>query len=114
MKRKFVFTIGAIKEACERCPDHDIERIEELFDENDMVSLLDNMAWFISLLNRWAVIKETGSADGALTEKQIMLMEMPEVKALFAEAMAAFKRDQQSETEITPAKKTEAASKSKK
>ena len=113
-KRKFTFTIGAVKEICERCPDHDIARIGELFDENDFVAMLDNMAWFISTLNRWSTKKATGSEEGALTEDDILLMDMEEVNKLFAQAMIAFNRDQKSETEIKPAKKTKAVSKSKK
>lgn len=114
MKYKFAFTIGAVRDICERCPDHDIERIGELFDEHDFVSMLDNMAWFISVLNTWSVYKETGSRDGALQIDDILLMDMDEVNALFAQAMAAFNKDQTSETEITGAKKTKAVSKSKK
>ena len=105
MKRNFIFTIGAIKEVCERCPDHDIERIQELFNENDLVTLLDNMAWFISVLDRWTVKKETGSEEGALTSDDILLMDMKEVNALFADAMTTFKKDSKGETEIEPTKK---------
>lgn len=114
MKKKFTFTIGAIKEVCERCPDHDIARIQELFNENDLVTMLDNMAWFISVLDRWTVKKETGTEEGALTIDDILLMDMEEINALFADAMAAFNKDSKSESEIEPVKKTKAVSKSKK
>lgn len=114
MKRNFIFTIGAIKDVCERCPDRDITRVEELFSDNDYVTTLDNMAWFISTLDYWGTKKTTGSAEGALTVDDIMLMDMKEIKELFSEAMTAFKNDQKSETEIAPAKKTKATSKTKK
>lgn len=113
-KYTFAYTIGAIKEVCARCPDHDPERIGELFNENKYVELLDNMAWFISTLSKWSERRTHGSDEGALTEDDIMLMDMDEINDLFAQAMAAFKRDQKSETEIKPAKKTKAVSKSKK
>lgn len=106
----FTFTIGAVRDICERCPDHDIERIGELFDEHDFVAMLDNMAWFISVLNQWSVFKETGSRDGALKVEDVLLMDMDEVNALFAQAMAAFNRDQKADTEITETKKAEAVS----
>lgn len=111
---QFAFTIGAVRDVCERCPDHNIEKIGELFDEKDFVTMLDNMAWFISVLNQWSVQKETGSREGALTVEDVLLMDMEEVNALFAQAMAAFNKDQKGETEITNTKKAEAVSESKK
>lgn len=104
MKKKFAFTIGTIKEVCERCPDHDLDRLGELFSGNDYPKTIDNMAWFISTLNRWAVFKETRSFDGAMTVDDVMVMDMPEVMALFDEAMAAFNKDKQPETEIVQKK----------
>lgn len=109
MKYKFAFTIGTIKEVCERCPNHDLDRLGELFATNDYMKSIDNMAWFICTLNRWAVFKETRSFDGALQIDDVMAMEMPEVMALFDEAMATFNKDKKSETEIVPSKKAEAA-----
>lgn len=112
-KYTFAFTIGAVRDVCERCPDHNIERITELFDESDFVAMLDNMAWFISTLNKWSVLKETGSKDGALSIDDILLMDMDEVNDLFSQAMSAFNKDKSGETEIQPAKKAEAVPKSK-
>lgn len=111
---EFAFTIGTIKDVCERCPNHDLDRLGELFSGNDYTTLLDNMAWFISTLNRWAVFKETRSFDGALTVDDVMVMDMPEVMSLFDEAMAAFNKDKKTETEIIPSKKDEAAQQNKK
>ncbi len=113
MKYKFAFTIGAIKDVCERCPEHDIARIDELFSEDDYFTTLNNMIWFITTLNKWAVFKETRSFEGALTENDIMAMEMAEINELFGDAMATFKSDQKSETEIEPTKKAEAVPESK-
>lgn len=107
-KYSFAFTIGAVKEICERCPDHDIERIQELFDENNYITMLDNMAWFICVLSKWSTFRETRSYDGALTEDDIMVMDMEEIKDLFNQAMAAFRNDKEPETEVkATGKKTE-------
>lgn len=108
MKKKFAFTIGTIKEVCERCPNHDLDRLGELFSGTDYPATIDNMAWFICTLNKWAIFKETRSFDGAMTEDDVMAMDMPEVMALFDEAMAAFNKDKKPETEII-AKKEKAA-----
>lgn len=114
MKRNFTFTIGAVRDICERCPDHDIARIEELFTEDNYVKTLDNMAWFICVLDRWGQKKATGSDEDALTVDDIMLMNMSEINELFADAMSAFRNDQKSESEIAPTKKAKATSKTKK
>lgn len=113
MKKKFAFTIGAIKEVCERCPNHDIENIADLFAEEDTVKRLENMIWFICTLNKWGVFKETNSFEGALTENDILKMEMSDINDLFDYAMSAFRGDSQSETETEPVKKDEAVSESK-
>ena len=112
-KYTFAFTIGAVRDVCERCPDHNIERIGELFSDSDFVEMLDNMAWFISTLNKWSVLKETGSKEGALNIDDILLMDMAEVNDLFGQAMAAFNKDKSGETEIQPSKKTGAVPGSK-
>ena len=107
MEYKFAFTIGAIKDVCERCPDHDIAKIETLFRDDDYYTTLNNMIWFITTLNKWAVYKETRSFDGALSEEDILVMDMDEIKALFDDAMKAFRQDKEPQTEIE-AKKAEA------
>lgn len=113
MKYKFAFTIGAIKDVCERCPDHDIARVDELFSDDDYFTTLNNMIWFITTLNRWAVFKETRSFDGALSENDIMAMDMAEIQELFADAMSTFKNDSAPETEVEPTKKAEAVPETK-
>lgn len=114
MKRNFAFTIGAIKEVCERCPDHDINRLMELFNETDFIKQLENMTWFICTLNKWAVYKDTGSFEGALTEEDLLKMEMPDINAMFDEAMVSFAGDSKSETEVEPVKKQKAVPSDKK
>lgn len=110
----FAFTIGAIRDVCERCPDNDIERVRELFDDNqNMVSMIDNMVWFITVLNKWYVYKETGSFDGAVKESELLGMEMSEIRDMFDSAMLAMKQDKEPDTEIEPAKKDMAAPSSK-
>lgn len=109
----FAFTVGAIREVCERCPNHDIDKILDLFTEEDTIKRLDNMVWFICTLNKWGVFKETGSFDGALTENEILAMEMGDINEMFESAMASFKGDSTPEDETEPAKKAEAAPKSK-
>ena len=108
MKHKFALTIGAMKDICERCPDHDINQVEKLFSYDDYSTTLDNMVWFILTLNKWGVFRETKSFDGCLAEEEILAMDMNEINVLFAEAMSAFRNDGTPETEIEPTKKAEA------
>ena len=111
MKKKFALTIGAMKDICERCPDHDINQVEKLFSYDDYYTTLDNMVWFILTLNKWAVYRETKSFEGSLTEGDVLSMDMAEINVLFTEAMSAFKSDGTPETEIEPTKKAEAVPK---
>ena len=83
MKKKFAFTIGTIKEVCERCPNHDLDRLGELFSGTDYPATIDNMAWFICTLNKWAIFKETRSFDGAMTEDDVMAMDMPAIVEVY-------------------------------
>ena len=105
----FAMTLGAMKELIQRCPGGDIDKLDNLFDDDDIVKTLDNMAWFVCVLNRWYTFRETGTFDGAITEKQIFALNMDEVKDLFAVAMRQFRKDSSPETEVESTKKTEAA-----
>lgn len=107
----FALTNGAVKELCERCPNHDIEKVAELFETEDMVERLDNMEWFICILSKWGTKKATGSFDGALTMEKADLMDINEIGELFAEAMKTFSTDAKPSSEVKPAKKTKAAPK---
>ena len=114
MKRNFAFTIGAIREVCERCPDHDIDKLMDLFNEEDLIKRLDNMIWFICTLNKWAIYRDTGTFEGALTEDELLAMEMSDINEMFDDAMLSYAGDRQPETEIEPTKKTKAAPKKSK
>lgn len=100
----FAMTLGALKELLTRCPDGDISNIMSLFTGNT-AELFDNMAWFIVVLNRWYQYRETRSFDGAVTEDDILALNINELNALFDKAMAAFKTGNTPETEVTPTKK---------
>lgn len=96
----FAMTLGAIKDLCQKAPGSDIDRVTELFDMDDMLGTLDNMAWFIMILNKWYVYKQTRSFEGMLTEDDVYAFEIDEIRALFADALATFKKDITPETEV--------------
>lgn len=110
---KFAFTIGAMQEVCERCKDHDISNVYDLFAESDPVIRVDNMIWIICILNKWAIFVETDSFDGALTKNDLLKMDISDLNDMFDAAMSSMRKDQTPETEVEPTKKQEAASKSK-
>lgn len=113
MEKRFVFTVGAMGEIAERCPNHDFERVYDLFAEEDAVKRLDNMIYVICVLNKWAIYKDTDTFDGAMTKNDILKLDITELNDLFDEAMTAMTEDRQPKTETEPTKKTKAASKSK-
>lgn len=108
----FALTNGAVKELCERCPNHDIEKVAELFETTDMIERLNNMEWFICILSKWGTKKATGSFDGALTMDDVDLMDITEIGELFNEAMKVFGNDAKPSSDVKSAKKTKAAPKS--
>lgn len=96
----FAMTLGALKEICKRAPGGDIDRMNELFDSDNVVDALDNMAWFICVLNKWHTYKETRSFEGSLVEDDIYALNIDEIKELFSVALATFKQDTVPETEV--------------
>ena len=110
----FALTNGAIKELCERCPGHDIDKISQLFDTDDMIERLDNMSWFICILSKWGTKRATGSFDGALTAEDIDNLNMDELTELFQNAMGISKIDAAPTVSVKATeKKAKAAPKSK-
>lgn len=105
----FAFTIGAVKDLSDRCPAHDIDRLTELFENDNVGTTLENMAWFVHVLNKWYTYKTTRSFDGCLTEDDVLAMDVKEVRSLFDEAMISFRRDAKPTTEVEPTKKDGAA-----
>lgn len=101
----FAVTLGALKELLERCPNGDITQIEKLFTGQDMTTMLENMAWFVRVLNKWYLYRETRSFEGAITEDDVFSLEIDEIQQMFTTAMKAFHRDRTPETEVEPTKK---------
>lgn len=108
---RFAMTLGALKELCERCPDNDIDKISTLFEGKNIVETMDNMVWFVLILNKWGTYKETRSFDGALTENDVYVLDIDEIQGLFDQAMSAFRKDKAPSMEVVPTGKKEAAPK---
>lgn len=104
----FALTTGAVKELCERCPNHDIEQVSVLFDTEDLIERLDHMSWFICILSKWGTKKMTGSFEGALTMNDIDTMDINEIGDLFAEAMKIFGKDSKPSGDVESVKKATA------
>ena len=101
-------TVGASIEIARLCPDGDISRVSEIFDQNHFAKTMENTAKFIVALHRGARRAEDGrDAELYLTEDDIYNMEVSEIQELQLAAVAAFRRDGKTEVEIKPAKNGE-------
>lgn len=109
MERNFALTNGALKDLATKCPSHDIDKVGQLFDTTDTVERLNNMAWFICVLNKWGEKRANGTFEGALTMDDIDAMEFDEIEVLFTQAMRVFKGDATPKTEVEPTSKKEEA-----
>lgn len=104
----FKMTVGASIEIARLCPDGDISRVSEIFDQNHFAKTMENTAKFIVALHRGARRAEDGrDAELYLTEDDIYNMDVSEVQELQLAAVAAFRRDGKTEVEIKPAKNGE-------
>ena len=99
-KLEFAMTLGALKELSEKCPDKDIEKINTLFEGRNIVDTMDNMVWFVLVLNKWGTYKASRSFEGALTEDDVYSLEIDEIQGLFDPAMSAFRKDKTPSMEV--------------
>lgn len=101
------FTIGAMDQMAEMCPDGDITKLAEALDGYRNIGRL---AKFVAILSEQYELRkqmETGEAPNPITEEQIMLLMPSEITELETELFAQIGSDATTKVE-TKAKKEEA------
>lgn len=88
----FRASVGAMMKIAALCPDHDINNADKLF-SSDTVQTLSNTAKFVSYLS-----------GGALSEEEVLDMDVDQFMAIQTEAVNAFRRDQKGQVKTAPKK----------
>jgi hypothetical protein len=84
----FKATIRALREIAKMCPDGDINKADQLF-TGATADVLDNTVRFVSLLS-----------GGALSEDDLLDLDVQELTAVQSAAADAFRADQQGEIRV--------------
>lgn len=109
----FKRSVGAISELVKIAPGGKIERLGEIFSEDNLSASLEGGAQFLAILNKWyeksLVFTEDGYKPDPVPAEFFMSLEDAEFTELINEAMEQFKTDDIATVEATdpPGKKNE-------
>lgn len=107
-ERSFLMTVQASVEIAEMCPDQDLTRIAEAFDQPTAKSIRF-IAKFIAALSRGyennRKYEEPGHEPDPLTVDEILSMPLTDIKALESEAFAAYFGSTKREIEVKESSK---------
>ena len=93
----FKRTVGAISEIAKLAPGGNIERLGEIFSENDMGTTIESGAHFLAILNKWyeksLVFTEQGYKPEPIPADWFMMLDMNDYMELLNKAMKQFEED---------------------
>lgn len=111
----FRFTVRAAQELAELCPDKDIAKLGELFDNKtypELVNTITQMAIIFNMADEEArAFNSDGEPRKPLTREEIMVMSKDEFAALQKEVLRAYGIDTKRTVEVEPSKKNGAGKK---
>ncbi|MCQ2113348.1 MAG: hypothetical protein MJY95_08425 [Bacteroidaceae bacterium] len=108
VERKFLMTVGASAEISEFCPDGDLDRLGELFEQSYGKSTRATAKIIASLSRGYESFMKFQNPEyvqSPLTVEQIMSLEPKTYKLLVTEAMKAFTDSVETSVETEPSKK---------
>ena len=95
----FKRTVGAISELAKLAPDGRVDRLGELFNEQDLGTTLESGAQFLAILNKWyeksLVFENKGYTPDPVPADWFMSLDMEEFTELMNDAMKQFALDDQ-------------------
>ena len=95
----FKRTVGAVSDLAKIAPDGRIDRLGEIFSEENLGASLEGGAHFLAILNKWyeksLVFTEQGYKPDPIPADWFMSLDMDEFTELFNEAMKQFGIDDQ-------------------
>ena len=90
----FKRTVGAVSDLTKLAPDGRIDRLGEVFSENDLGLTLDSGARFLAILNKWyeksLVFENPGYTPDPIPVDWFMSLDMEDFTELMNEAMRQF------------------------
>lgn len=95
----FKRTVGAVSDLAKLAPDGRMDRLGEIFNENDMGLTLESGAQFLAILNKWyeksLVFENHGYVPDPIPVDWFMSLDMDAFTELMNEAMKQFGIDDQ-------------------
>lgn len=93
----FKRTVGAISELSKLAPDGRIDRLGEVFNQENLGLTVENGAKLLSILNKWyekaKVFEDPGYKPDPIPADYFMMLDMDDYTALLNEAMEQFNED---------------------
>lgn len=93
----FKRTVGAVSDLAKIAPGGRVERLSEIFNEENMGATLESGAQFLAILNKWyeksLVFVEDGYKPNPVPAEWFLNLDMEEFIELFNEAMKQFADD---------------------
>jgi hypothetical protein len=104
----FKRTVGAVSDLAKLAPDGRMDRLGELFKEDNMGLTLESGAHFLAILNKWyeksLVFENKGYTPDPIPEEWFLSLDVEEFTALMNEAMSQFGIDDQATIEAVEPK----------
>lgn len=93
----FKRTIGAISDLAKLAPDGRVDRLGEIFSEDNMGLTLESGVHFLAILNKWyeksLVFENKDYIPDPIPEEWFMSLDMDDFTELMTEAMKQFEED---------------------
>lgn len=104
----FKRTVGAMSDLTKLAPGGRVERLGEIFSEDNLGLTLESGAKFLAILNKWyeksLVFENKGYVPDPIPEEWFMTMDVEDFEALMQEAMRQFGIDDQTTVEAVEPK----------
>ena len=104
----FKRTVGAVSDLAKMAPGGRVDRLSEIFSEENLGATIESGAQFLAILNKWyeksLVFTEEGYVPDPVPAEWFMSLDMDDFTELFNEAMAQFSDDDKATVEATELK----------
>lgn len=104
----FKRTVGAVSDLAKLAPDGRVDRLGEIFNEDDLGLTLESGARFLAILNKWyeksLVFEDKGYMPDPIPEEWFLSLDMDDFTQLMNDAMKQFGIDDQVTVEAIEAK----------
>ena len=104
----FKRTVGAVSDLAKLAPDGRMDRLGEIFSENDLGLTLESGAQFLAILNKWyeksLVFEDKDYIPDPIPEEWFMSLDMDDFMELMNQAMKQFEEDDKATIEAVEPK----------